>query len=66
MVIVMYEAQVCTVEHVQQVSPRTQQLQFRAGQDDEAHHGRIEAVLRRLGHRRLVRAEKGAVSSMDL
>jgi transposase InsO family protein len=61
MVIDMNEAQVRTVEQVRQVLAGTQELQFRAAQDDEGRYGWIEAVLRRLGYRQLGRADKGAV-----
>lgn len=61
MVIDMNEAQVRTVEQVRQVLEGTQELQFRAAQDDEGRYGWIEAVLRRLGYRQLGRADKGAV-----
>src|SRR5262245_49888245 len=68
MVIDMDEAQVRTVEQVRQVLAGTQELRFRAAQDDEGRYGWIEAVLRRLGWRQLRlgwrqlgRADKGAV-----
>src|SRR5262245_22340641 len=61
MVIDMDEAQVRTVEQVRQVLAGTQELRFRAAQDDEGRYGWIEAVLRRLGWRQLGRADKGAV-----
>ncbi len=61
MVIDMNEAQIRTVEQVRQVLAGTQELQFRATQDDAERYGWIEAVLRRLGYRQLVRADKGVV-----
>ena len=61
MVIDMNEAQVRTVEQVRQVLKGTQELQFRAAQDDQGRYGWMEAVLRRLGYRQLGRADKGAV-----
>lgn len=61
MVIDMDEAQVRTVEQVRQVLAGTQELQFRAAQDDEGRYGWIEAVLRRLGYRQLGRADRGTV-----
>lgn len=57
----MNEAQVRTAEQVRQVLAGTQELQFRAAQDDESRYGWIEAVLRRLSYRQLGRADKGAV-----
>ena len=51
MVIDMNEAQVRTVEQVRQVLAGTQELQFRAAQDDEGRYGGVDAVLRRLGYR---------------
>jgi len=61
MVIDMDETQVRTVEQVRRVLEGTQELQFRAAQDDEGRYAWIEAVLRRLGYRQLGRAERGAV-----
>lgn len=61
MVIDMNEAQVRTVEQVRQVLAGTQELQFRAAQDDAGRYGWMEAVLRRLGYRQLGRTDKGAV-----
>ena len=62
MVIDMNEAQVRTVDQVRQVLAGTQELQFRATQDDDqGRYDWIEAVLRRLGYRQLGRADKGAV-----
>ena len=58
----MNEAQVRTVDQVRQVLAGTQELQFRATQDDDqGRYDWIEAVLRRLGYRQLGRADKGAV-----
>ncbi len=57
----MDEAQVRTVEQVRQVLAGTQELQFRAAQDDEGRYGWIESVLRRLGYRQLGRADRGTV-----
>lgn len=57
----MSEAQVRTVEQVRQVLEGTQELQFRAAEDDEGRCGWIDAVLRRLGYRQLRRAERGLV-----
>jgi transposase InsO family protein len=61
MVIDMNEAQVRTVEQVQQVLEGTQALQFRAAEDDEGRYLWIDTVLRRLGYRQLGRSERGAV-----
>ncbi|SCK47193.1 Integrase core domain-containing protein [Variovorax sp. HW608] len=61
MVIDMDEAQVRTVEQVRQVLAGTQELRFRAAQDDEGRYGWVATVLRRLGYRQLGRADKGAV-----
>lgn len=61
MVIDMNEGQVRTVEQVRQVLAGTQELQFRAAQDDAGRYGWMEAVLRRLGYRQLGRTDKGAV-----
>lgn len=47
MVIDMNEAQVRTVEQVRQVLAETQELQFRAAQNDEERYGWVEAVLGR-------------------
>ena len=60
MVIDINEAQVRTVEQVRRVLAGTQDLQFRAAQDDERRYSWMEVVLRRLGYRQLVRADKGA------
>ncbi|WP_088958698.1 integrase catalytic domain-containing protein [Variovorax sp. HW608] len=57
----MDEAQVRTVEQVRQVLAGTQELRFRAAQDDEGRYGWVATVLRRLGYRQLGRADKGAV-----
>ena len=61
MVIDMNEAQVRTVEQVRQVLEGTQELQFRAAEDDEGRYGWIDSVLRRLGYRQLGRSDRGAV-----
>jgi len=61
MVIDMNDAQVRTVEQVRQVLEGTQALQFRAAEDDEGRYQWIDAVLRRLDHRQLGRADRGAV-----
>ena len=61
MVIDMDEAQVRTVEQVRQVLAGTQELEFRAAQDDQGRYGWIEAVLGRLEYRRLGRSERGTV-----
>jgi transposase InsO family protein len=61
MVIDMNEALVRTVEQVRQVLEGTQELQFRAAEDDEGRYGWIDAVLRRLGYRQLRRGERGLV-----
>jgi transposase InsO family protein len=61
MVIDMNEAQVRTVEQVRQVLEGTQELQFRAAQDDQGRYGWIDSVLRRLDYRQLARSARGAV-----
>lgn len=61
MVIDMNEAQVRTVEQVRQVLEGTQELQFRAAEDDEGRYGWIDTVLRRLDYRQLRRADRGLV-----
>jgi transposase InsO family protein len=61
MVIDMDEAQVRTVAQVRQVLEGTQELRFRAAQDDEGRYAWIDAVLRRLGYRQLARADRGPV-----
>jgi transposase InsO family protein len=61
MVIDMNEAQVRTVEQVRQVLEGTQELQFRAAEDDQGRYGWIDAVLRRLGYRQLRRGDRGVV-----
>lgn len=57
----MNEAQVRTVGQVRQVLAGTQELQFRAAQNDQERYEWIAAVLRRLAYRRLGRADRGAV-----
>ena len=49
----MNEAQVRTVSQVRQVLAGTQELQFRAAQNDQERYEWIAAVLRRLPYRRL-------------
>lgn len=61
MAIDMNEAQVHTVEQVRQVLEGTQELQFRAAEDDEGRYSWIDAVLRRLDYRQLPRADRGTV-----
>jgi len=61
MVIDMNEAQVRTLEQVRLVVAGTQELTFRAAEDDEGRYGWIEQVLRRFGYRQLGRADRGAV-----
>ena len=61
MVIDMNEAQVRTVEQVRQVLEGTQELQFRAAEDDEGRYRWIEAVLWRLDYRQLGRSDRGPV-----
>lgn len=48
MVVGMNEAQVRTVEQVRAVRTGTQELEFRAAQDDSQGYAWIESVLRRL------------------
>lgn len=61
MVIDMNEAQVRTVEQMRQVLEGTQELQFRAAEDDPGRYGWVDAVLRRLDYRQLQRADRGMV-----
>lgn len=61
MVIDMNEAQIRTADQVRQVLAGTQELLFRAAQDDAGRSGWIEAVLQRLGYHQLGRSGKGAV-----
>ena len=61
MVIDMNEAQVRTLVQVRQILDGTQELEFRAAEDDEGRYQWIDEVLRRLGYRQLGRADRGAV-----
>jgi transposase InsO family protein len=61
MVIDMNEAQVRTVEQVRQVLEGTQELEFRAAEDDEGRYEWIDSVLRRLEYRQLKRCDRGVV-----
>lgn len=61
MVIDMNEAQVRTVRQVRQILEGTQELEFRAAEDDEGRYRWIDEVLRRLGYRQLGRSDRGAV-----
>jgi len=61
MVIDMDEAQIRTVEQVRQVLAGTQELRFRGAPQTQGRYVWMEAVLRRLGYRRLDRADRGAV-----
>ncbi len=57
----MDEAQIRTVEQVRQVLAGTQELRFRGAPQTQGRYVWMEAVLRRLGYRRLDRADRGAV-----
>ena len=57
----MNEAQVRTVAQVRQILQGTQELEFRAAEDDEGRYRWIDEVLRRLGYGQLGRPDRGAV-----
>ena len=57
MVIDMNEAQVRTVVQVRHVLDGTQELEFRAAEDDEGRYRWIGEVLQRLGYRQLGRSD---------
>ena len=57
----MNEAQVRTVVQVRHVLDGTQELEFRAAEDDEGRYRWIGEVLQRLGYRQLGRSDRGAV-----
>lgn len=61
MMIDMNEAQVRTVEQVQQVVAGTHSLEFRRAQNDEGRYAWIESVLRRFEYRQLKRCDRGRV-----
>ncbi len=57
----MNEAQVRTLVQVRHVLDGTQELEFRAAEDDEGRYRWIGEVLQRLGYRQLGRSDRGAV-----
>ena len=61
MVIAMNEAQVRTLEQVRQVLAGTQVMEFQAAAGDADRYAWIEAVLKRCGYPRLMRADRGPV-----
>jgi hypothetical protein len=62
MVIDLNEAQVRSVEKMQQVLAATQALEFRQAGDDAGSYAWIGAVLRRVDYRQLARPERDGAS----
>src|SRR3990170_2825033 len=59
MVIDMNETRLCSLEQLQAFVQATEQVQFLPCEGEDARYPHIEAVLKRLGYRRLGRRHKG-------
>src|SRR3972149_5902336 len=57
----MNETRLCSLEQLQAFVQATVQVQFSPAEGEDARYAHIEAVLKRLGYRRLRRKEKGLV-----